>query len=78
MHLSAGGSQLVIVSRVVHHLDGLEHAEIFDFLFSDSWAIVGDEDQLGRALSDAFLDGAIPEIGLSRLEHEGKFLIDRL
>ena len=78
MHLSAGGTQVVVVTGVMDHFDGLEHAEVLDFLFSDSWAIVGDEDELGLAASDALLDGAISEMGLAGFEHEGELLIDGL
>ena len=60
------------------HLDVHDHAEVLDLLLSDLRAVVGDEDQLGLALSEALLAGAVAEDGLAGLEDEGEFGVDRL
>ena len=43
MHLTARSTEFVVVTFVVDHFDVLKHAKIFDFLFSDGGAIVGNE-----------------------------------
>ena len=71
-------TELVVVSIVMDHFDVLEHAEIFDLLFPDGRAVVGDEDQLGFAFTDAALGGAVPQHGLPRLEDKSEFGVDCL
>ena len=55
-----------------------EHAQVFDFLFSDGGTVVSNEDELSFSLSDASFGRSVTENGLTTFEDKGKFLIDGL
>ena len=50
-------TELDVVSIEVEHLGATKDSHVLELRLSDSWAVVGDDDQLGLSISQTFHDG---------------------
>ena len=50
-------TELDVVSVEVEHLGATKDSHVLELRLSDSWAVVGDDHQLGLSISQTFHDG---------------------
>lgn len=78
MVFSAGGSQRDIVAWVEDNSCFGEYGIVLNFCFTDSWAIVGENDEFSVSVSEGSKGGLISQDIFSTLDDETESAVDVL
>ncbi len=63
-------TELVVGSRIVDDLDLRKHGVVLELGLSDDWAVRGDENQLGLAVSEGLQGRLVAQRGLAGLHDQ--------